>query len=325
MSAVTRARIARRAVHGVLLLDKPRGCSSNDALQNAKRLFRAEKAGHTGTLDPLASGLLPLCFGAATKFAQLSLDADKAYRATLRLGQRTSTGDAEGELIDERAPHCDRADVEAACRQFVGVLDQVPPMHSALKHDGRALYRYAREGIEVPRLPRRITVHRIDVVDWQDPTLVIDVHCSKGTYIRILAEDIGEQLGCGAHLSALCRTESGALHVRDAIGLEQLAALDERARDALLRPADELLRDCPAVHLPDDEAGRFLTGLRRRVALADAPRVRVYGSDPNLGTPACARQVFLGSAHITGGELIADRLLSPLEVAGQNRSSESNA
>lgn len=323
MNVAARPRIVRRAVHGVLLLDKPRGLSSNDALQKAKRLFRAEKAGHTGTLDPLATGLLPLCFGAATKFAQVSLDADKSYRATLKLGQRTSTGDAEGETIEERPVQADRVAIESACAANVGAIDQLPPMHSALKHEGRALYRYAREGIEVPRTPRRIAIHGIDIVDWQHDQLVIDVSCSKGTYIRTLAEAIGELLGCGAHLSALRRTGSGALHVRDAIGLEQLAALDESARDAWLRPADELLGDWPTVHLPNDEAGRFLTGLRRRVALADAPRVRVYGPDPSA--PAAVGQVFLGSAHITAGELIADRLLSPLEVAGLNRSSESNA
>ncbi len=322
MNQPLRTRIVRRAVHGVLLLDKPRGLSSNDALQKAKRLFRAEKAGHTGTLDPLATGLLPLCFGAATKFSQLSLDADKRYRATVRLGQRTSTGDAEGDIIDEREPRCDRADIEAACGRFVGSLEQLPPMYSALKHEGRALYRYAREGVEVPRTPRQIVVHHIHIIDWQADQLVIDVSCSKGTYIRTLAEDIGAALGCGAHLSALCRTGSGALQLCDAIGLEQLAALDENERDAWLRPADELLADWPSVHLPDDEAGRFLTGLRRRVAMADAPRVRVYGPHPIA--PSSAGRVFLGSAHITAGELIADRLLSPLEVAGLNCSCESS-
>ncbi len=326
MNLVARSRIQRRAVHGVLLLDKPLGLSSNDALQKVKRLFRAEKAGHTGTLDPLATGLLPLCFGAATKFSQVSLDADKAYRATLKLGQRTATGDAEGEVIEERPVQTGRAAIEAACAAHVGTIDQLPPMHSALKHEGRALYHYAREGIKVERTPRRITVHHIDIVDWQHDRLVIDVRCSKGTYIRTLAEDIGEALGCGAHLSALCRTASGALQLRDAVGLESLAALDQSARDALLRPSDELLGDWPTVHLPNDEAGRFLTGLRRRVAWADAPCVRVYGPDPSGA--ASAAQVFLGSAHITAGELIADRLLSPLEVAGlsgQNCSSESNA
>ena len=307
MTQAQRARIPRRAVHGVLLLDKPLGLSSNDALQKAKRLYRAEKAGHTGTLDPLADGLLPLCFGAATKFSQISLDADKAYRATLQLGRTTSTGDAEGTLLQQREVSVDRAAIDAACARFTGRIEQVPPMHSALKHAGRALYAYARAGIEVKRAARAVTIHRIDIVDWQQDLLVLDVRCSKGTYIRTLAEDIGAGLGCGAHLAALRRTASGKLSVDDAVTLERLSALSEPERDALLLSADALLADWPRVHLPDDEAGRFLTGLRRRVSLADAAVVRVYGPD----------DAFLGSAHIAGGELIADRLLSPAEVAGQ--------
>ena len=301
-----RARVPRRAVHGVLLLDKPAGLSSNDALQKAKRLYRAEKAGHTGTLDPLASGLLPICFGAATKFAQASLDADKAYRATLALGVTTTTGDAEGDVVERRAVTVDRAAIDAACARFIGAIEQVPPMHSALKHEGRALYDYARAGITIERAPRRVTIHRLDVVDWHDEWLVLDVVCSKGTYVRTLAEDLGAALGCGAHLAALRRTASGALRVDDAVTLDALQALDEPQRDALLCAPDVLVAHWPRVALPDDEAGRFLTGLRRRVRLPDAPAVRVYGPQP------CA---FLGSAHITAGELIADRLLSPAEVA----------
>lgn len=302
-----RQRIQRRALHGVLLLDKPIGLSSNDALQKAKWLLRAEKAGHTGTLDPLATGLLPLCFGAATKFSQVSLDADKAYRATLALGRTTTTGDAEGDVLQQRPVAVDRAAIEAACARFTGPVSQLPPMHSALKRDGKALYEYARAGIEVEREPRQVTIHAIDIIDWQADVLVIDVRCSKGTYIRTLGQDIGEALGCGAHLSALRRTGSGPLQVADAVTLEQLAALDEAAREALLKPVDWLLSDWPCVALPEDEAGRFLTGLRRRVRLADAPAVRVYGPQPSA---------FLGSAHIASGELIADRLLSPVEVQG---------
>ena len=302
-----RQRIQRRPLHGVLLLDKPLGLSSNDALQKAKWLLRAEKAGHTGTLDPLATGLLPLCFGAATKFSQVSLEADKTYRATLALGRTTTTGDAEGELLQEQPVQVDRAAIEAACARFTGPISQVPPMHSALKRDGKALYEYARAGIEVERAPRQVVIHHIDIIDWQAATLVIDVRCSKGTYIRTLAEDIGQALGCGAHLAALRRTGSGPLRVADAVTLEKLAALDEAAREALLKPVDWLLSDWPRVALPEDEAGRFLTGLRRRVRLADAPAVRVYGPQPSA---------FLGSAHIASGELIADRLLSPVEVQG---------
>ena len=299
------ARPPRKPLHGVLLLDKPIGWTSNDALQKAKGILRAEKGGHTGTLDPLATGLLPLCFGGATKFSQASLDADKRYTATLRLGQRTSTGDREGEVVEELAVLTDRAAIEAACRRFTGTISQTPPMHSALKHNGKALYDYARAGVEVERPSREVTIHAIDILEWQHETLVIDVRCSKGTYIRTLAEDIGAALGCGAHLSALRRTGSGALDVKDAITIDALNALEPAQREALLQPADVLVAALPAVQLPDDEAGRFLCGLRRRAALADAPAVRVYGTTPHA---------FIGTAHIQAGELIADRLLNPTEI-----------
>ena len=307
MNGPLRPRIPRRAVHGVLLLDKPLGLSSNDALQKAKRLFRAEKAGHTGTLDPLATGLLPLCFGAATKFSQISLDADKRYVATLKLGVTTSSGDAEGEVLRTRDVRVDRVLIDDACRRHTGTIDQVPPMHSALKHEGRPLYDYARTGVEVPREPRRVTLHAIDVLEWAGDRLVLDVRCSKGTYIRTLAEDIGEALGCGAHLAALRRTGSGALTLAGACTLEQLAALDEPQRDALLMDADALLCDAPVVRLGSEDAGRFLSGVRRRVDLGDATQVRVYGPEA---------RAFLGSAHIKAGELISTRLLSPMEVQG---------
>jgi len=313
-----RPRIPRRAVHGVLLLDKPLGLSSNDALQKAKRLFRAEKAGHTGTLDPLATGLLPLCFGAATKFSQISLDADKTYRATLKLGIKTSTADAEGEVVQQREVNVTRDEIDMACDRFTGEIDQLPPMHSALKRDGKALYEYARAGIEVEREARRITIHGIAIIDWQHDQLTIDVCCSKGTYIRTLAEDIGEALGCGAHLSALRRTASGPLSIDAACTLEQLSAMTEAERDDKLLQADTLLADWPVVRLDDEGAGRFLSGVRRRLPLADAPRVRVYGPQP---------KAFLGSGHITAGELISTRLLSPLEVQGllSLETAESNA
>lgn len=300
-------RTPRRALHGVLLLDKPVGLSSNDALQKAKRFFRAEKAGHTGTLDPLASGLLPICFGAATKFSQVSLDADKAYTAVLRLGQRTVGGDREGEVIEERSVVVTPEQLAATCAAFVGPIDQIPPMHSALKKDGKALYEYARAGIEVEREARRVTIHAIDMLGWDDSRfeLTIAVRCSKGTYIRTLAEDIGARLGCGAHLASLRRTETGSLTLAGAITLDALAALDEPARDALLHPPDCLLNDWPLLRLAEAEAARFLSGLRRRVNEPDREAVRVYGPEP---------AAFLGSAHITAGELIADRLLSPTEV-----------
>ena len=293
MNAPQRPRIPRRALHGVLLLDKPVGLSSNDALQKVKRLFRADKAGHTGTLDPLASGLLPICFGAATKFSQASLDADKRYTATLRLGQTRLGGDLEGEVLLERPVQVSAEAIAAVCARFTGPIEQIPPMHSALKKDGKALYEYARAGIEVERAPRRVTIHAIDILDWQDAamTLTLDVRCSKGTYIRTLSEDIGEALGCGAHLAGLRRTGSGGLSLDGAPTLAQLAELDEPGRDALLRRPDCLLADRPEVRLPASEAARFLQGLRRRTALADAPAVRVYG-------PEAAAFLEIGRAHV---------------------------
>jgi tRNA pseudouridine55 synthase len=294
-------------VHGVLLLDKPLGLSSNDALQKAKRLYRAEKAGHTGTLDPLATGLLPLCFGAATKFSQISLDADKRYLATLQLGVTTTTADGEGEVLQRHEVNVTRAQLQSACAQFTGPILQVPPMYSALKHEGRALYEYARAGIEIEREARAVTIHHIDIVGGEYDAWTIDVQCSKGTYIRTLAEDIGRHLGCGAHLNALRRTGSGALTLQGAHTLEQLAAMTEAERDAALMEADALLADWPVVRLGTEDAGRFMTGVRRRTPLPDAPNVRVYGPEP---------KAFLGGGHITAGELISTRLLSPLEVQG---------
>ncbi len=309
-----RLRTPRRPVHGVLLLDKHPGLSSNDALQKAKRLYRAEKAGHTGTLDPLASGLLPLCFGAATKFAQASLDADKRYLATLKLGETTAGGDAEGEVIQRREVRVTAAQMRAACDRFTGTIEQTPPMHSALKHAGRALYEYARAGVEVEREARRVSVHAIDIVAGEHDVWVLDVRCSKGTYIRTLAQDIGETLGCGAHLSALRRTGSGALTLDDAHTLDELAAMGESERDACLLDADALLADCPMVRLGPDDAARFLTGVRRRLPLADADCVRVYGPAPQASPGGPEQIAFLGAGHITAGELISTRLLSPLEV-----------
>lgn len=296
----------RDLVDGVLLLDKPVGLSSNDALIKTKRFMNARKAGHTGTLDPFATGLLPLCFGAATKFSQLSLDADKRYLATLALGITTTTGDAEGEVLERRdADGITPEQIAAACAAFTGEIDQTPPMYSALKHEGKPLYEYAREGIEIERKSRRVTIHAIDIVSAQAGTVTLDIRCTKGTYIRTLAEDIGARLGCGASLAALRRTGSGSLTLDGSITLSSLEALPEEQRAALLTSPDRLLADAPELRLPASEAARFLSGLRRRVDAPDAERVRVYGPEP---------RAFLGSAHITSGELIADRLLTPPEV-----------
>jgi tRNA pseudouridine55 synthase len=302
---VLRPRIPKRAVHGVLLFDKPLGLSSNDALQKAKRLYRAEKAGHTGTLDPLATGLLPLCFGAATKFSQQGLEADKRYTATLKLGVTTTTADAEGEVVSTCDVAVGRSQIDQACARFTGAIEQMPPMHSALKHAGRPLYEYARAGVEIERQPRKITITQIVVLNWQHDTLVIDIQCSKGTYIRTLAQDIGATLGCGAHLAALQRTGSGNLSLSCARTLAQLEAATEDERDSWLMPTDALLLDAPVVRLDQTSAGKFLSGVRSRTDLADNTSVRVYGPED---------KAFLGSAHIQAGELISTRLLSPLEV-----------
>ena len=304
-----RARVARRPVHGVLLLDKPLGWSSNDALQKVKWLLRAEKAGHTGTLDPLATGVLPLCFGAATKFSQLQLDADKTYEATARLGVKTSTGDAEGDVIEERAVHVTEEDVMNVAPNFTGAIKQVPPMHSALKRDGKALYEYARAGIEVEREARAVTIYELAMtlerVEDKYAAVKMIVKCSKGTYIRTLGENIGEALGCGAHLSALRRIDTGGFHASQSVTLEALEAMTEAERMNCLMPVDSLLREHTVVTLDSENAGRFLSGVRRRGAWQDDEKVAVYGDQPHA---------LLGTAHIKGGELIPGRLLSPIEI-----------
>lgn len=300
-----RTRVQRRPVHGVLLLDKPLGLSSNQALQKAKWLLRAEKAGHTGTLDPLATGVLPLCFGAATKFSQLHLEADKTYEATARLGVKTATGDAEGEVIAERPVHVTPEDLARAEARFTGPIRQVPPMHSALKKDGKALYEYAREGVEVERAPRDVVIHQLELSAIGDDVIRILASVSKGTYIRTLGEDIGEALGCGAHLSSLRRTATGGFVEAQCITLEALEAMDEEERLAQLLPAEALVGGHSRVTLGAEDAARFLSGLRRRGGWADADEVAVFGSDP---------QAFLGTAHVTAGELIPGRLLNPIEI-----------
>ena len=303
-----RTRIARRPLHGVLLLDKPRGLSSNDALQKAKWLLRAEKAGHTGTLDPLASGVLPLCLGAATKFSQLQLDADKTYEAVARLGVTTDTGDAEGAVVQQRPVHVTPADLDRVRAGFLGTIRQMPPMYSALKKDGKPLYEYARAGIEVERQEREVTIHALTLVlepDEAPGSIRMVVNCSKGTYIRTLAQDIGEALGCGAHLGYLRRTATGGFGAAQCLRLEQLEAMADAERAACLLPVDSLLDGHTVVTLGADDAGRFLSGLRRRGDWPDAARVAVYGEQP---------RALLGTAHVRAGELIPGRLLSPIEI-----------
>jgi tRNA pseudouridine55 synthase len=306
---VPRARVQRRPVHGVLLLDKPLGLSSNDALQKAKWLLRAEKAGHTGTLDPLATGVLPLCFGAATKFSQLHLDADKTYETTVRLGIKTTTADAEGEVIAQRPVTCTVGQVVEVLDRFMGPIAQVPPMYSALKKDGKALYEYARAGETVEREARHVVIHDLELLEMQlegdAPFLRLRVTCSKGTYIRTLGEDIAEALGCGGHLIALRRVATGPFTQADCVTLEDLTAMDESQREMRLMPVPCLLTDHTAVTLDAENAGRFLSGVRRRGTWPDLDRVCVFGENP----PA-----LLGSAHVKAGELIPGRLLSPIEI-----------
>ena len=296
MTAAPRARVQRRPVHGVLLLDKPLGLSSNQALQKAKWLLRAEKAGHTGTLDPLASGVLPLCFGAATKFSAGHLDADKAYEATLQLGVSTTTGDAEGQITECRpVPAITPAQLEAVRQHFLGDILQVPPMHSALKKDGKALYEYARAGMQVERPARPVRIHALrltllpvaaekngkspeTLMDTAPAAIKIEVTCSKGTYIRTLSEDIAKHIGTFAHLTALRRTETAGFSIRESHTLEALAELNETERDALLLPCDVLVRHFPKIELNDRAVTMLKCGQRPQFTediSANQP-IRVY-------------------------------------------------
>jgi tRNA pseudouridine55 synthase len=266
----------RKRLDGVLLLDKAAGRSSNRVLQDAKRLVQARKAGHGGTLDPLASGLLPVLLGEATKFAQFALDSDKEYLAGVRLGVDTETGDAEGAVVARRTVDLDDARIAQALARFRGAIEQVPPMYSALKHKGQPLYELARSGLTVERAARRVTVHALELIGRDGDTLRLRILCSKGTYIRQLAMDLGAELGTGAHLAALRRTAAGRFQVGDATTLEALRAMSEAEREARLLPVDSLLAELPRVELGDALAARFALG--QAVALDTAPpgRCRVY-------------------------------------------------
>lgn len=293
----------RRDVHGVLLLDKPAGMSSNQAVQALKRLYRAARVGHTGTLDPLATGLLVVALGEATKFTSGLLDADKTYAATVRLGVTTTTGDAEGEVLARHAPQASREDVARVLPAFVGEIEQVPPMHSALKKAGRPLYAYARAGEAVERRARRVRVHALEIEGFDGVDLRITAHVGKGTYIRTLAEDIGRRLGCGAHLAGLRRTGVGRFRLESAVTLAAIEDMDAAARDRLLLPVDAMLAELPAVVLGSEAAGRFAHG--REVELgAAAPGAagpaRIYG-------PGGA---FLGRGTVRDGRLRPERVIA---------------
>ena len=345
-SKKTQIKVKRRPVHGVLLIDKPLGASSNQVLQRVKWLLKAEKAGHTGTLDPLASGVLPICLGAATKFSQLHLDSDKTYLAIARLGQNTTTADAEGEVISQ----CDASPLDLSPQAlssvkaaFTGEIQQTPPMYSALKVDGKALYDYARAGVELELQARTVRIHELQMAElktledlaplsalgsWklssseaqalacpEEPSakstraLALKVTCSKGTYIRTLAQDIGQHLGVGAHLVYLRRVASGDFSIDECIDLESFEKTFEesgapKALERLL-PTQCLLKGYEPIELNEFESAKFLSGLRRSGEWSDSERVAVYAQNPT---------VLLGSAHTKGGELIPDRLLNPLEI-----------
>lgn len=305
---MTQFRRVKRLIDGVLLLDKPYAISSNGALQKARWLYSAAKAGHTGVLDPLATGLLPLCFGEATKFSSFLLDADKAYRAQVRFGQNTSTGDIEGEVVRERPVTFDRAALLATMQTFHGEIDQLPPMYSALKHQGKALYEYAREGVEIERKLRRITIHALSLQSFDGVEAVIDVVCSKGTYVRTLAEDIGEALGAGAHLTGLRRTATAGFSLASAVTLEEVEALDQAGRDALLLPPDVLVQHLPAVELSSAQAQSFCHGqsVRTEENHAIMSRFRVYRQDTRK---------FLGLAEAREGALLQPVRLMAVQTA----------
>lgn len=291
---------ARQPIDGVLLLNKPVGITSNAALQKAKWLLNAKKAGHTGTLDPFADGLLPLCFGEATKFSAYLLDADKRYRAVMRLGVTTTTGDPEGEVLDTRVVSVGCDDLLAVLPRFMGEIEQIPPMHSALKHQGRPLYEYARAGIEIERPPRKITVRALDMIECAPPRVVLDVQCSAGTYIRTLAQDIGAALGCGAHLIALTRTAAGGFSLDQAHSLASLEALEASQRQVWLQPADCLVAHLPALQLDDADIAALCQGRSVPYSGDHAGLMRVY-----TGTNR-----FLGLIQVEAGHLIPRRLIA---------------
>lgn len=291
-------------VDGILLYDKEVGISSNRALQQVKHLYHARKAGHTGSLDPLASGLLPICFGEATKLSQYLIDSDKRYLTSFKLGQSTTTGDAEGELIEHSPVNVTESELIQALEKFQGVIEQVPPMYSALKKDGQPLYKLARKGIEVERKPRTVQIFDITVNAFSDNVVELDVHCSKGFYIRSLAIDLGEILGCGGHVIKLRRTAVGQFHVNDAVGFDELSAMEQPQRQEQLLSVDAGLYDMPAVNLSDDATFYFRQGQMVRTDTAtEEGIVRVYNED--LG--------FLGI-----GELLSGRRVKPKRLLNTN-------
>ena len=294
-----------RPINGIVLLDKPQGISSNHALQRVKRLFSAQKAGHTGALDPLATGMLPICFGEATKFTQFLLDTDKTYVVQAKLGVRTTTSDADGEVVSEKAVTCSPTALEEAVASFIGESDQYPSMYSALKYQGQPLYKYAREGIEVPRKCRRIHVYRLtlDTYDEAQQLIQMTAHVSKGTYIRTIVDDLGELLGCGAHVTQLHRTQVGHYEQTQMIDLEQLEALSQDSLDDLLLPMETALVDLPSVSLDEAAGQAFCHGQLIPITPLPEGLVKVVSTSGFIG---------VGERH-SSGQLKAKRTLSSVE------------
>lgn len=312
-------RHPKRPLNGVLMLDKAVGASSNAALQQAKRLYQAAKAGHTGTLDPLATGLLPVLFGEATKFSSDLLEADKSYAAEIKLGVSTATADAEGEVIATRAVAVTRAQLDAALATFRGGILQMPPIYSALKHAGKPLYAYARAGIEIERAPRLVTVHAIELEWFEAERLALRVTCSKGTYIRSIAHDLGELLGCGGHLAALRRTAVGRFDLDSAHTLEQLQAMTVDARDACLLPVDALLQSLAQVRLEPAQQARFVRGQTVQWDGVPQARVRVYGANGVLlGVGEAGPDGTISPKRVIAGAPAAAQEVSSIQTIEEN-------
>ncbi|HIF55504.1 MAG: tRNA pseudouridine(55) synthase TruB [Methylococcales bacterium] len=294
-------RKSGRNIHGIILLDKRLEASSNRALQEVRRLFNANKAGHTGSLDPMATGLLPLCFGEATKVSAMMLDDDKRYQVVAKLGVMTDTGDVEGKVIAEKpVPKLDSSLIKQCLQGFMGQIEQVPPMYSALKHNGRKLYELAREGKVIERKARKITIFELELLQFTEATLTLDVMCSKGTYIRSLVEDIGHQLGCGASVLELRRTQAGQFKIEDAFTLEQLQAMDSKALNSCLLKVDKPLESLPLIALSATQAGLIKQGQKIQTEQPSTHQnmVRMY-----------SEHVFLGL-----GELLLDGKLVPKRI-----------
>ncbi len=295
-------RKSGRNIHGILLLDKRLGVSSNRALQEVKRLLNANKAGHTGSLDPLATGLLPLCFGEATKVSAMMLDDNKRYQVVVKLGVMTDTGDAEGKVIEEKpVPELSLAEIESCLHSFTGEIDQVPPMYSALKHNGRKLYELAREGKTIERKARRITIFDLQLLYATADSLKLDVLCSKGTYIRSLAEDIGHYLGCGGTVTELRRTQAGQFNIEHAFTIEQLQEMDFEALTNCLIEVDKPLETIPAIELSTKQASLIKHGQQIEIEVeANQGMVRMY-----------SKQVFLGLGEmLLNGKLVPKRIFN---------------